>query len=68
MSPRTPLRRTWLRYMLMPASASAAIRTFKASRMTTSVVAMVVTSRCGWLIWTPMKIALRLPRKGRRPR
>jgi hypothetical protein len=52
------LRRTWLRYMpLMPATASAHIRTLKQSRMKTSVVVTVVRFSWGWPIWTPMKIA-----------
>src|SRR3954471_15196045 len=42
---------------LMPATASAHIRTLKQSRMKTSVVVMVVRFSSGWPIWTPMKIA-----------
>src|SRR5215217_2381473 len=58
MSPRAPFRRTWLRYMpVIPASASAAIRTFREFRMTSSVVVMEATSTCGSLMLTPMKIA-----------
>src|SRR5688572_4685281 len=58
MSPRSPFRRTWLRYMpVMPTRASAAISTFSALRTTTSVVVTEVASRCGWPMLTPMKIA-----------
>src|SRR4029453_1933516 len=58
MSPRTRFRRTWLRYMpVIPASASAHIRTLREFRMTSSAVVMEATSPCGWLMLTPMKIA-----------
>src|ERR671928_102065 len=58
MSPRTPLRRTWLRYMpVIPATARAHIRTFKDSRMKTSVVVMDVRFSGGWPIWMPTKRA-----------
>ena len=40
----------------MPASASAAISTLTVSRTAYSVVVMEAASRCGWSIWTPMKI------------
>src|SRR4051812_50010622 len=42
---------------LMPATASAHIRTLKQSRMKTSVVVIVVRFSWGWPIWTPMKMA-----------
>src|ERR671938_1559807 len=58
MSPRRPLRRTWLRYMpVMPATARGHIRTFKDSRMWSSVVVIDVGFSGGWPIWTPMKSA-----------
>ena len=41
----------------MPASARAAISTFRELRTTHSVVVTEVTSEWGWLIWTPMKIS-----------
>ena len=50
--------RTWFRYMpVMPTRARAAISTFSESRTSTSVVWMEVAFSCGWLIWTPMKMA-----------
>ena len=39
-----------------PASAKAAIKTFRAPRTAISVVAMDMASRWGWLIWTPMNM------------
>src|SRR4030095_11506865 len=42
---------------VMPASARAAISTFRELRTAHSVVSTFVTSECGWLIWTPMKIS-----------
>ena len=40
----------------MPASAKAAISTFRELRTTHSIVVTEETSACGWLICTPMKI------------
>ena len=41
----------------MPTRTRAAISTFKELRTAHSVVVTAVTSACGWLIWTPMKIS-----------
>src|SRR5690242_6422908 len=42
---------------VMPASASAAMSTLRVSRTAIWVVWIEVASRCGWPIWTAMKIA-----------
>ena len=50
--------RIWFRYMpVRPTSASAAISTLSESRTPISVVWIEMAFSCGWLIWTPMKIA-----------
>src|SRR3712207_801719 len=41
----------------MPASAKATITIFRELRTAHSVVVTLLTSECGWLIWTPMKIS-----------
>src|SRR4051794_31894006 len=42
---------------VMPTSARAAISTLNESRTVTSVLWIEMAFSCGWLIWTPMKMA-----------